>query len=93
LEVLIHLSSQYERSSFHHSDLGLSDTKQNIPHKDEQYVKKENELLTVDHVKHEQKEKSIQLDIKTNENIIEKVNKQLDGTTSTFHFVFEKHSL
>ncbi|CAF2419401.1 unnamed protein product [Rotaria sp. Silwood2] len=84
LKQLIYLLSQYEKLHFHSIHSSLSDTKQNLNKNEEQYTRKENiqyELLTIEKIKHVQIDKTIediQLNLKTNENIIEKANKRHD---------------
>ncbi|CAM4956469.1 unnamed protein product [Rotaria socialis] len=85
LKQLIHSLSQYERVHFDYVHSSLSDTKQNLDESQEQFTRKETfpfELLTIEKIKYVQIHKSIediQLNVKTNENIIEKANKRLDA--------------
>ncbi|CAF2589440.1 unnamed protein product [Rotaria sp. Silwood2] len=84
LKQLIYLLSQYEKLHFHSIHSSLSDTKQNLNKNEQQCTRKENiqyELLTIEKIKHVQIDKTIediQLNLKTNENIIEKANKRHD---------------
>ncbi|CAF4681363.1 unnamed protein product [Rotaria sp. Silwood1] len=84
LKQLIYSLSQYEKIHFHDIYSSLSDTKQNLNKHEEQYLRKENiqyDLLTIEKIKHIEIDKTIQdiqLNFKTNENIIEKANKRLD---------------
>ncbi|CAF3845874.1 unnamed protein product [Rotaria magnacalcarata] len=94
LKQLIRSSSQYERVHFDYVHSSLSDTEQNVDESQEQFTRKEtflSELLTIEKIKHVRIHKSIediQLNVKTNENIIEKANKRLDGTRNMLRFYF-----
>ncbi|CAF4367414.1 unnamed protein product, partial [Rotaria sordida] len=85
LKQLIYLLSQYEKIHFNYIHSSLSNTKPNVNKNEEKFIRKDNiqdELLTIEKIKYIQIDKNIQniqFNLKTNENIIDKANKRLDG--------------
>ena len=86
LKSLIHLSSQYKRINTDHINSSLTNTKQNNNENHDEYLRKGDnsyELLTIENIKHEQIDKSLQdiqlYHIKTNENMLEKAYKRVDS--------------